>query len=117
MEYFVGLYINKNRDSDKFGKINNYLVNLYFSGRWRSFLLLYWFESRTKKEFLDKLFQYSNDSPNLVFKKLMSGRLLQAGWQTERSVKEYGIENAIKYSEEVRNYLYNIASKIHDSHI
>ncbi|MCB1144532.1 MAG: AAA family ATPase [Leptospiraceae bacterium] len=116
LEYFIGLYINKNRDADEFGTINNYLVNLYFSEKWSEATLYYiGLNQEVKKEFLQKLFEFKKELPEYSLEKLLSGRLLQAGWYSESSVKEYGIENAIEHLDEARNYLYNIISKIHDS--
>ncbi|MCB1190098.1 MAG: AAA family ATPase [Leptospiraceae bacterium] len=111
LEYFVGLFINKNRDSDEFGRINDYLIRLYYSSQWSEVVLYYiGLNQEVKKEFLEKLFKYAEDNLELGLDKLMSGRLLQAGWQSESSIKEYGIENAIQYSDKFRNYIFNIIS-------
>jgi predicted ATPase len=115
LEYFIGLYINKNRDADEFGKINNYLVNLYFSGKWSEATLYYiGLNQEVKIEFLQKLFEFNKDLPEYAFEKFLSGRLLQAGWHSESSIKEFGIKKSIACLDEVRNYLYNIVSKIND---
>jgi hypothetical protein len=118
LEYFLGLYINKNRDSENFGKINNFLVKLFFSDKWSEVILYYiGFNTEIKKELLEKIFSYGQEHAEYSFHKLMSGRLLQAGWHTETAVKEFGIENAIKYTESARGYLIDIFNKSNNSQL
>lgn len=93
LDYFVGAYIFNN--PDEFDNLVEFLLNNHFNPLWSDVVFVYFGKKRKiNKNFLEKLMQYNGQNAN--FGKLISGRLLQAGWHTETELKRYAIRESIK---------------------
>jgi hypothetical protein len=104
LEYFIAKAISERRE-DIIG-LDDFLIKNYFDEMWRDVIFYYiGLHKKIKKiEFLDKIFKYKGDDINCLINKFMVGRLLQAGWFSTKEIQEFGINKAIAYEKEIREF-------------
>jgi hypothetical protein len=107
LDYFTGLYIHDNKE--QFSDLMDFLSEIYYDDVWYDVSFYYVGHERILKSvLLEKLLQRTDDSFQVLVSKLELGRLLQAGWNSDRSVKHDTILNSVKYASICRERLYNL---------
>lgn len=102
LDYFVALKIYNIRE--EIPELYDYLTKIYFDDFWCD--VAFYFAGLRKeipKQFLDKIYGFHGEERTLVrsIGKLLVGKILQAAWHSESSVKTYGIEESLAYSDMV----------------
>ena len=101
LDYFVAFYIVENRE--KISDINIILTGLYFDDIWTEVAFFYvGLRRNVDPALLEMIFKHEDESIVSYMSKYSIGRLLQAGWNSEVLVKTKGIEEALKYSDGIR---------------
>ena len=107
LDYFVAFHIYENREGIQ--DLNELFTNLYFGGIWSEVAFFYiGLRRELSQELLNQIHTYENDSTTVAFEKLLSGRLLQAGWNSPAQLQVSGIENAIEQAPRVREVFQGI---------
>ena len=97
LDYFTAQHIIGNKES--FPELFNSLKLIYFDDVWSDVTFYYvGFEHELKEGLINAILSHEGDSLSERLSKLMLGRLLQAGWNSDRSIKERTILEAIKYA-------------------
>ena len=100
LDYFAAFYVHENREDIE--DLNGFIVNTYFDDIWSEIAFFYiGLRREISQELLEGIYSYKDDGLTVDLDKLLSGRLLQAGWHspTERHVR--GIRKAISYAPQI----------------
>ena len=101
LDYFAAFYLHESRGDLK--KLNDLIVDTYFDDIWSEVSFFYiGLRREISHELLEGIFSYESDGLTGYLDKLLSGRLLQAGWHSPVEQFVYGIEEAIRYAPQVR---------------
>lgn len=102
LDYFAAWHMF--HAQDQISDITGELVRLHFDDRW-SEVAFYFVGQRTKltPEIVDRIFAYPEDGLYGNMRKFSIGRLLQAGWFSEASVKSQGIRQAFGLVPDIRS--------------
>ena len=108
LDYFSALYITKNKEY--YPDVTNTIGLLYYDDVWSDIAFYYVGHDRVlKKPLLDSVLSRADDSFSVMLCKLELGRLLQAGWNSDRSIKEEAIRIAARYAKVCRDKLYELS--------
>lgn len=108
LDYFSALYITKNKEY--YPDVTNTIGLLYYDDVWSDIAFYYVGHDRVlKKPLLDSVLSRADDSFSVMLCKLELGRLLQAGWNSDRSIKEEAIRIAARYAKVCRDKLYQLS--------
>jgi DNA polymerase III delta prime subunit len=113
LDYFTASRIFNIREN--IDGLNEYLAEIYFNSWWHDVVFYYaGLKKFLTKEFIDNILESDkvviNDLVTNVLKVLM-GRLLQAAWQTEPGIKEYGVDKSLDFCGGVRDCFLGIVEK------
>ena len=96
LEYFAAFHIHEKRG--EISNLNELIVDTYFDSLWSEVAFFYvGLRREISQVLLEKIYSHSDEELTSDVNKLLSGRLLQAGWHSPPQQLVYGIENAIKY--------------------
>ncbi|MCA1619899.1 MAG: hypothetical protein LC795_11420 [Acidobacteria bacterium] len=110
LDYFSAYHIFSKRD--EFENLNDFIRNIYFDDLWGETTFFYVGQKREiSQKLLDYILDYDRDSLWVNSSKMMVGRLLQAGWYSETTVKYNGIKKALSFIPSVRERFYAIAER------
>jgi hypothetical protein len=111
LDYFVAFHIYDRRE--EIIDLRELLVNIYFDESWSEVTFFYFgLKREITEDILDRIFLYqkANSLSELVFKYL-TGRLLQAGWNSPTKIKLAGIEKGITFAEPIKTRLLGLIEK------
>ena len=101
LDYFAAFYIHENRED--IANLNDVIVDTYFDDIWGEVAFFYvGLRREISQTLLEKIYAYADNELTIDVSKLLSGRLLQAGWLSPPEQHVYGIEKAIRYAPQVR---------------
>ncbi|MCG3117395.1 MAG: hypothetical protein LLH30_17140 [Candidatus Manganitrophus sp. SA1] len=110
LDYFIAFYIFDRRE--EFQDLNDFIVKIYFDDMWSEVAFFYVGLKRELSDAtLEKIFTFEKDGINGRIAKLLVGRLLQAGWHSETSIKYTGMQRAIDFAPGVRDDFANASVK------
>ena len=96
LDYFVALYIHENRGD--IPDLKDLIVKTYFNSRWSEVSFFYiGLRREISPDLLHSIDSYEGETSTAIFDKLLSGRLLQAGWHSPTQTHIDGIKKAIEY--------------------
>jgi len=97
LDYFTAQHIIGNKES--FPELYDRLKLIYFDDVWSDVTFYYvGLEHELKEGIINAILSHEGNSLSESLSKLMLGRLLQAGWNSDRSIKERTILEAIRYA-------------------
>ena len=100
LDYFAAFYIYENRGDIQ--DLNDLIVRTYFDSLWSEVSFFYiGLRREINQDLLDRIYSYKNDKNetlSVILDKLLSGRLLQAGWHSPTQMHIDGIKNAINHA-------------------
>ena len=104
LDYFAAFYVYENREY--IPTLNDLIVETYFDDIWSEVSFFYiGLQRRINQNLLEKFYSFEGKELTSEMDKLLSGRLLQAGWHSPTQQHVFGIENAIRYAPRVqRNF-------------
>lgn len=107
LDYFAAFHIYENRGD--IADLNKLIVETYFDDIWSEISFFYiGLRREISRELLETIYSYKDDGFTIDLYKLLSGRLLQAGWHSTSEQHEYGIRQAIRYALEIQKRLENM---------
>ncbi len=90
LDYFAGSYISENRE--QFEDIDKLISQLYYSDLWSESAFFYVAVRRKlSKSLLEEIAIADKSAPFAHWNKVLSGRLMQAGWHSTTAIKQQGI--------------------------
>ena len=96
LDYFTAFHIHENRG--EISNLNELIVDTYFDSIWSEVAFFYiGLRREISQVLLEKIYAHADEELTSDVNKLLSGRLLQAGWHSPPQQLVYGIENAIQY--------------------
>ncbi len=96
LDYFAAFHIHENRG--EISNLNELIVDTYFNSIWSEVAFFYvGLRREINQVLLEKIYSHADEELTSDVNKLLSGRLLQAGWHSPPQQLVYGIENAIRY--------------------
>lgn len=102
IDYFGAFYIWDNRE--KFENLEDFIVKTYFGDFWGDVAFFYiGLQRKIDISLLNKLFDYPEEDNITHAEKLLTGRLLQAGWHSTADTRYQGIQKAINYAPIVKD--------------
>ena len=111
LDYFAAFYLYENRG--ELNNLNDLIVNTYFDSRWNEVAFFYiGLLRQIGQDLLESIYSYENNLPIADSFKLLSGRLLQAGWHSPIQQRTYGIQMAISYAPKVRERITSLDPNI-----
>ncbi len=111
LDYFAAFYLYENRG--ELDNLNDLIVNTYFDSRWSEVAFFYiGLLRQIGQDLLESIYSYENNMPIGDSFKLLSGRLLQAGWHSPIQQRTYGIQRAISYAPRVRERITSLDPNI-----
>lgn len=111
LDYFAAFYLYENRG--ELDHLNELIVNTYFDSLWSEVAFFYvGLLRQIGQDLLEGIFSYENELMTVDSSKLLSGRLLQAGWHSPIQQRLYGIQNAISYAPKVHRQITSLDSNI-----
>lgn len=111
LDYFTGQYIFLNKE--EFSKVFEYLANVYYDDIWSDVAFYYvGFEHQLKAGLIDAIMEKQTDEIDSMLYKLMTGRLLQAGWGSDQSIKVATLQKAVRYSYLCKKELDRLTEKV-----
>lgn len=103
LDYFAAFYIYENRGDIQ--DLNDLIVRTYFDSLWSEVSFFYiGLRREINQDLLDRIYSYKDDKDDknetlpVILDKLLSGRLLQAGWHSPTQRHIDGIKNAINHA-------------------
>ena len=100
LDYFAAFYVYEYRED--IPKLNDLIVETYFDDIWSEVSFFYiGLQRRINQSLLDRIYSHESKGIQDDILKLLSGRLLQAGWHSPTQHHVFGIENAICYAPRV----------------
>ena len=100
LDYFAALYVYENRGDIE--DLNDLIVDTYFTDIWSEISFFYiGLRREISQELLEGIYSYESNSLVGNLDKLLSGRLLQAGWHSPTEQHVYGIRKAISYAPQI----------------
>ena len=115
LDYFAAFHIHENRET--FENLNDFIVDIYFNEIWSEVAFFYiGLHRNISQDLIEKILKHNGDGINILISKLLSGRLLQAGWYSPVEQHVIGINEAIQFAPQVQKHLQEIVSSA-DSHI
>jgi len=101
LEYFGAFHIYDRRE--EIPNLIDLIVRLYYDGLWGDVSFFYvGLKREINMGILEQIFGYGGKDLPVLIQKLMTGRLLQAGWHSPTEMKSKGIEIAVSYVTGVR---------------
>lgn len=110
LDYFAARYIYDKRAD--FENLNDFIVEIYFDDIWSDVAFFYIGLLREVNEIiLNKIFTNGEKGLSRCVDKLLTGRLLQAGWHSPTEIRYYGIEKAVTLTPVIREEFLKAAEK------
>jgi len=104
LDYFSALRVHKR--PEQYDKLNDTIVSIYFDDIWTDVAFYYvGIRREIPLEMAQAILEFKRDDFDSNVRKLLVGRLLQAGWNSPSTLKTWAISSGIKYAEPVRNNL------------
>ena len=101
LDYFTAFHVHENRG--EISNLNELIVDTYFDSIWSEVAFFYiGLRREISQELLEMIYSHADEELTSDVNKLLSGRLLQAGWHSPPQQLVYGIENAIQYVPKIR---------------
>ena len=111
LDYFAAFYLYENRG--ELDNLNDLIINTYFDNLWGEVSFFYvGLLRQIGHDLLEGIYLYESDLPMVDPLKLLSGRLLQAGWHSPIQQRLYGIQKAISYAPRVHGQIASSDSNI-----
>lgn len=110
LDYSAAFYIfNKQTD---FKDLNDFITKIYFEDIWGDVVFFYiGLKREISDEILVEILKYKEEDLSGCINKLLTGRLLQAGWSSIAKTKYNGIEKAISFTQPIRDKMFKIIEK------
>ncbi|MCD6410350.1 hypothetical protein J7K92_00160 [bacterium] len=113
LDYSIACYIFDKRT--EFDDLNDFVVQTYFDDTWGEVSFFYIGLMREISDaIIEKIFAVEDNGLFTCIDKLLTGRLLQAGWNSPTARKYYGIEKALSFVPVIREKFLKIAGKSKD---
>jgi hypothetical protein len=110
LDYFVARYIFDQRA--ELPGLEDSVVNIYFDDTWTNVAFFYvGLLKEISSGILEKILSYQSDEIGMVMNKFLVGKLLQAGWNSPKKIKETGIERALDFAPLLRSGFLEIINK------
>jgi hypothetical protein len=110
LDYFTAFHIYEKRD--EFEQLNDFIVDIYFNDAWGEAAFFYvGLKREVNERLLNSILNYDHNSLWVNLQKIMTGRLLQAGWHSTAKIKYKGISTALSFVPALRAQLYRIAER------
>ena len=112
LDYFAAFYIHENWGYT--ADLNEALiVDTYFDDLWSEVAFFYiGLRREISQSLLEKIYAHADTELTADLDKLLSGRLLQAGWHSPPQQHVYGLKHAIRYVPQVREKFQEIFASI-----
>lgn len=99
LDFFVAYYVFEQRAS--LANLDASVADIYFDALWSEVAFFYAGLGReVSDDLLAKIFTYEKNGNHYPIEKLLSGRLLQAGWHSKASVRDAGVRQALSFTAE-----------------
>ena len=106
LEYFAAFHVFDNRGEIQ--SLNELIIETYFNDTWTNISFFYIGLRRViSQELLEGLHAYKSEGMRSDLDKLLSSRLLQAGWNSPTEQHIYGIRQAIGYAPKVKRLFHD----------
>jgi len=110
LDYFAAFYIFEKRE--EFKGLEREIVKYYFHDIWEDVAFFYiGLKKEISKGILNKIFNFGENKLSIEISKLLTGRLLQAGWNSPIKIKEKGIKKGISFAPLIREKLLKMVEK------
>jgi len=110
LDYFAAFYIFEKRE--EFKDLEKEIVKYYFHDIWEDVAFFYiGLKKEISEGILNKIFNFGEDKLSIEISKLLTGRLLQAGWNSPIKIKEKGIKKGICFAPLIRERLLKMVEK------
>ena len=101
LDYFAAFHVYEYRED--IPKLNDLIVETYFDDIWSEISFFYiGLQRRINQNLLERIYSFEGKELTSEMDKLLSGRLLQAGWHSPTQQHVFAIENAIRYAPRVQ---------------
>lgn len=109
LDYFSGFYLYEMRAEIK--ELDSHLLKLFFSSLWSDVVFFYiGLRREISKNFVCKILAYGGENKHPL-PKLLSGRLLQAGWNSKATIRLHGVKAISRMTYPTRNEFIASVSK------
>ena len=110
LDYFAAFHVYEYRED--IPKLNDLIVETYFDDIWSEVSFFYiGLQRRINQNLLERIYSFEGKELTSEMDKLLSGRLLQAGWHSPTQQHVFGIENAIRYAPRVQKKFQEILAR------
>lgn len=114
LEYFGAFYIYDNQR--EFKSLEDFLTQIYFKDFWGNVAFFYiGLDRRVSLPLLTKIFEFRKKELIGDVEKFLSGKLLQAGWQSPASLKRQGIQSIIALAPSIREGVTKSLKQLQDT--
>jgi len=110
LDYFAAFRIYDKWED--FENLEDFIVQIYFDDFWGDVALFYIGLRRDiRVELLNKVFEFQREGVITNIEKFLSGRLLQAAWDSPTEIKYVGLEKAASFAPVVREGFLSLVEK------
>ncbi len=102
LDYFAAVYLFDKQD--ELENLHDLVVQIYFDDLWGDVAFFYiGLKRKISDSILSKIFAFESEDMLVLMNKFLSGKLLQAGWNSPTKTKYSGIEKAIVLAPAIRD--------------
>lgn len=110
LDYFTARYVFDKRA--EFKGLNSFIARVYFDDTWGEVAFFYVGLAREITDALiETILGAEGEDLSTNVDKFLTGRLLQAGWNSPTKTKRHGIEKAVRFAPVIRQQFLDVAEK------